>query len=36
MLALSKERGIVVMATNKAMYPSCGELYLNGLRGSGL
>ena len=36
MLALAKERGMVVMATAKPMYPSCGELYLNGLRGSGL
>ena len=34
MLALAKERGIVVMATGKPMYTSCGELYLNGLRGS--
>ena len=35
MLALAAERGMVVMATEKPMYPSCGELYLNGLRGSG-
>ena len=35
MLALAKERGMVVMATSKPMYLSCGELYLNGLRGSG-
>ena len=36
MLALAKDRGIVVMASAKPMYLSCGELYLNGLRGSGL
>ena len=34
MIDLAKERGIVVMATGKPMYTSCGELYLNGLRGS--
>jgi len=35
MLALAEERGMVVMATDKPMYPSCGELYLHGLRGNG-
>ena len=35
MLTLAKERSIVVMATDGPMYTSCGELYLNGLRGSG-
>lgn len=35
MLALAQERGMVVMATDKPMYVSCGELYLHGLRGSG-
>ena len=35
MLTLAQERGMVVMATTKPMYLSCGELYLNGLRGSG-
>lgn len=35
MLALARERGMVVMATDKPMYVSCGELYLHGLRGSG-
>lgn len=35
MLSLAKERGMVVMASEKPMYLSCGELYLHGLRGSG-
>ena len=35
MLALARDRGIVILATAKPMYPACGLLYLNGLRGSG-
>ncbi len=33
MLDLARERNMVVMTTTKPMYLSCGELYLNGLRG---
>lgn len=35
MLALARERGIAVMASEMPMYAACGELYLHGLRGSG-
>lgn len=33
MLNLAKERGMVIMATDKPMYIACGVLYHNGLRG---
>lgn len=32
-LALARERNIVVMSSPKRMYTACGLLYLNGLRG---
>ena len=32
-LELAKDRGMVVMVTQLPMYPSCGRLYLAGLRG---
>ncbi|MDD6160761.1 MAG: DRTGG domain-containing protein [Oscillospiraceae bacterium] len=35
MLTLADEYGMVVLATKKPMYLSCGELYLHGLRGPG-
>ena len=34
MLALAKESGIVVMATDKRLYEACGLLYSNGLVGN--
>lgn len=33
MLELARERGMVIMATAMPMYPACGKLYHNGLRG---
>lgn len=33
MLELAKDRGMVIMATAKPMYISCGQLYHNGLTG---
>lgn len=33
MLALARDRNIVVMATPQRMYVACGMLYTNGLRG---
>ena len=33
MLALARDRDIVVMATPQRMYVACGMLYTNGLRG---
>lgn len=33
MLALARDRGIVVMTTRRRMYPACGLLYTNGLVG---
>ena len=33
MLALARERGMVIMATKLPMYPACGRLYHAGLRG---
>ncbi len=32
-LALARERGIVVMASSLRMYPACGMLYEGGLKG---
>ena len=34
MLELARENGIVVLATDKTLYTSCGLLYSNGLTGS--
>lgn len=36
MLALARDRGMVIMATALPMYPACGKLYHSGLRGSGV
>jgi len=36
MLDLAKEMGVVVMASEMPMYPSCGKLYAAGLTGDGL
>ena len=33
MIALAKERGIVLLSTTKPMYIACGQLYEAGLRG---
>ncbi len=32
-VALARDRGIVVMTSRERMYPACGKLYLAGLRG---
>ena len=32
-LALARDSGIVVLATNERMYVACGKLYANGLHG---
>ena len=34
MIALAKESGIVILATDKRMYEACGILYSNGLVGN--
>ena len=36
MIEAAKESGIVLLATNKRMYESCGILYTNGLTGTKL
>ncbi len=33
MIELAEERGIVIMSTAMRMFPACGILYTNGLRG---
>ncbi len=33
MIELAEERGIVIMSTQMRMFPACGILYTNGLRG---
>ena len=33
MIELAEERGIVIMTTSMRMFPACGILYTNGLRG---
>ncbi|MBE6903920.1 MAG: hypothetical protein E7480_04865 [Ruminococcaceae bacterium] len=34
-LALAENHGMVILSTEKRMYPACGILYLNGLREAG-
>lgn len=36
MVALARESGIVMLATDKRMYEACGKLYKNGLIGNGV
>lgn len=36
MVALARESGIVMLATDKRMYEACGKLYKNGLVGNGV
>ncbi|MBR4095992.1 MAG: hypothetical protein IKK42_01645 [Oscillospiraceae bacterium] len=33
MIELAEERGIVILSTDMRMFPACGILYTNGLRG---
>lgn len=34
-IALGKQSGMILMTTQERMYPACGKLYMNGLRGEG-
>ncbi len=36
MIALARESGIAMLATDKRMYEACGKLYSNGLVGNGV
>ncbi len=36
MIAIAKEMGIVLLATDMRMYDACGKLYVNGLIGNGV
>lgn len=32
-ISLAKQKGVIILATDLPMYPACGRLYQNGLRG---